>query len=115
MYCDGDHSGDKETWRYSTDFTIYMKKALVRLLSKKQSMIETYVFVAEFVAMKIVMETLQGLRYKLRIMGIILSGTSLIYGDKMPVIHNTQRQESILRKNINSICYHTIRDLVAVG
>ena len=33
----------------------------------------------------------------------------------MSVIYNTQRPESNLRKKSNSICYHTVRKLVAMG
>jgi len=43
-------------------------------MSKKQSTIKTLVFDAEFVAMKVGIEKLQGLRYKLRMMGIAISG-----------------------------------------
>ena len=61
------------------------------------------------------MEALRGLRYKLRMMGVPLSGTSYIYGDNMSVIHNTQRPESTLKKKSNSICYHAVREAVAMG
>ena len=37
-----------------------------------------------------------------------------IYGDNMLVTHNTQRPESVLRKKSNSICYHAIREYVAM-
>jgi hypothetical protein len=50
--------------------------------SKKQATIETSVFGTEFVAMKQGMEALQGLYYKLRMMGVSVSGPSYIYGDK---------------------------------
>ena len=83
--------------------------------SKRQSTIETSVFGAEFVAMKVGMETLRGLRYKLRMMGVQISGPSFIYGDNMSVVHNTQRPESMLKKKSNSICYHAIRESVAMG
>ena len=33
----------------------------------------------------------------------------------MSVIHNTQRPESVLKKKSNSICYHAIRESVAMG
>ena len=101
MYVDSDHAGDKETQRYRTGFLIYTNKALVQWLSNKQPMIETSVFRAELVSMKIWMETLRGLMYKLRMIGIPLLGPLLIYGDNMSVIHNTQIQDYILRKNRN--------------
>jgi hypothetical protein len=31
------------------------------------------------------------------------------------VIHNTQRPESMLKKKSNSICYHAVREMVAMG
>ena len=72
-------------------------------------------FGAEFVAMKQGMEALRGLRYKLWMMGVPLSGPSYIYGDNMSAIHNTQRPESTLKKKSNEICYHAVRESVAMG
>ena len=65
--------------------------------------------------MKIAMETMRGLRYKLRMMGVPVSGPTYAYGDNMSVIHNTQRPESTLRKKSNAICYHAIRESVAMN
>ena len=48
-------------------------------------------------------------------MGVSVSGPSYIYGDNMSVIHNTQRPESTLKKKSNSVCYHTVRESVAMG
>ena len=92
-----------------------MTTALIQWFSKKQSTIETSVFGAELVAMKIGMELLRGLRYKLRIIGVEISGSSFIYGNNMSVTHNTQRLESILNKKINSISYHAMRESEAMG
>jgi hypothetical protein len=115
MFVDSDHAGDKLTRRSRTGFVIYLNMAPIIWYSKKQSTIETSVFGAEFVAMKQGMETLRGLRYKLRMMGVELSGPSYIYGDNMSVIHNTQRPESMLKKKSNSVCYHAMRESVAMG
>ena len=104
MYLYSDHVGYKETRIYRTSFMVYMNKVMVQWLSKKQPTIETSVFGAEFVAMEIGMETLLGLSYELRMMGISLSGPSLIYEYNMSVIHNTHIPESTLWKKRNSIC-----------
>ena len=53
IYIDSDNAGNKKTQRSRTGFMIYMNKALVQLLSKNQPRIDTSVFGAEFVAMKI--------------------------------------------------------------
>ena len=115
LYVDADHAGDKKTRRSRTGFFIFLNCALIMWKSKKQPTIETSVFGAEFVAMKHGMETLRGLRYKLRMMVVPLSGPSNIYGDNMSVITNTQKPESRLNKKSNEICYHAIRESVAMG
>jgi len=48
-------------------------------------------------------------------MGVPIWGPSLIYGDNMSVIHNTQRPESTLKKKSNSVAYHAVRESVAMG
>ena len=82
---------------------------------KKQATIETSIFGAEFVVMKEGMEYLRGLRCKLQMMEVAISGPSYIYGDNMSIIHNTQWPESVLKKKSNTICYHAIREGVAIG
>jgi hypothetical protein len=65
--------------------------------------------------MKNSIETFRGLHYKLRMMGVALSGPTFVYGDNMSVVHNTQRLESVLKKKSNSICYHAVRESAAMG
>ena len=115
MFVDSDHAGDKHERRSRTGFFIFLNSALVTWKSKKQATIETSVFGAEFVALKHGMEMLHGLRYKLRMMGIQIDGPSYIYGDNMSVVHNTQCPESTLKKKSNQICYHAVRESVAMG
>jgi len=115
LYVDSSHADDKSNRRSRTGFFIFLNSALIGWCSKKQATIETSVFGAEFVAMKIGIETVRGIRYKLRMMGVKLSGPTFVYGDNMSVIHNTQKPESTLKKKSNSICYHAIRESVAMG
>ena len=71
--------------------------ALIAWLSKKHPTVERSVSGTKFAAMKAGMEHLRGLRYKLRMMGVPLSGPSYIYGENMSVIHNTQRPGSTFK------------------
>ena len=89
--------------------------SLIKRLSQKQPTIESSVFGAEFVAMKLGVEALQGIRYKLRMMGVPIAGPTYVYGDNMSVIHSTQRLESTLKKKNLSICYHAVHEAVAMG
>ena len=115
LYVDSDHAGDKYTCQSGTGFLIFLNSTLIMWKSKKQPTIETSVFGAEFMAMKHGMETLQGLRYKFRMMGVPISGPSYIYGDNISIIHNMECLESTLKKKSNEICYHAIHESVAMG
>jgi hypothetical protein len=64
--------------------------------------------------MKVATETLRGLRYKLRMMGIPLSGPSYVFSDNQSVLCNTTAPESMLKKKSNSIAYHCVREAVAM-
>ena len=75
----------------------------------------TSVFGAEFVVMKIGVEHIRSLRYKLRMMGVPIDSPVYVNGDNMSVIHSTQRPESTLKKKSNSICYHAVRESAAMG
>jgi hypothetical protein len=81
---DSDHGGEKRTRRSHTGFIIFCNLAPIIWLSKQQVTIETSVFGAEFVAMKHGIKTLRGLRYKIHMIGIPLSGPMYIYGDISP-------------------------------
>jgi hypothetical protein len=48
-------------------------------------------------------------------MGIPLSGPTYLYGDNKYQVTNSYRPESILKKKCNSICYHVIRESIAMG
>ena len=103
MWFDSDHAGEKVTRRSHTGYFIFLNTALMNWPSNKQAIIEGSVFGAEFVAMKTGVEALRCIRYKLRIMGVPLTGLTYVYGDNMSIIYNTSRPESTLKKKRNSI------------
>jgi hypothetical protein len=115
MMVDSDHVGDKRTRCSCTGFINFCNLSRIIWLSKRQVTIETSVFGAEFVAMKHGMETLRGLRYKIRMMGVPLSGPTYIYCDNKSQVTNSSRPESTLKRKCNSICYHAIHESVAMG
>ncbi|KAL7450905.1 hypothetical protein ACHAXS_000239 [Conticribra weissflogii] len=48
-------------------------------------------------------------------MGVAIDGATHIYGDNMSIIKNTSKPESTSNKKINAVCYHTVRESVAMG
>ncbi len=114
MMCNSDHAGEKRTRCSCTGFLNFCNMALIDWVSKKNT-IETSVFSAEFVTMKHGIEKLRGLRYKLCMMGIPLTGPSFIYGNNKSQVTNLTRPESTLKKKCNFICYHAVQESVAMG
>ncbi len=60
MFVDSDHEGDNQTRHSRSGFLIYVNTAIVDWHSKQQATIETGVFGAEFVAMKMGVDTHSG-------------------------------------------------------
>ena len=63
--------------------------------------------------MKVGVEMVEALRYKLRMFGIPLDGAANVFCDNEAVYKNTCIPESTLRKKHHSIAYHKCRESVA--
>lgn len=68
MMVDSDHAGDKLLW-----VSYLCKYVLITWMTQKQPMIKSSAFGAEFVAMIQGVETLRGIHYKLRMIGVQIS------------------------------------------
>ena len=83
--------------------------------SKKQPTVEASTFGAEFCAMKVGVELIESLRYKLRMFGIPVDSPANVYCDNEAVYKNTVMPESVLKKKHHSIAYHRCCEAVAAG
>ena len=114
-FVDSDHAGDRLTRRSHTGIIIYLNKAPISWYSKKQSTVESSTFGSEFVALRIAVEQIISLRYKLRMLGIPIEGHANIFCDNDSVFKNASIAESRLTKKNNSVCFHRVRESVASG
>ena len=114
-FVDSDHAGDHVTRRSRTGVLIFCGMAPIVFYTKKQGSIETSSFGSELSAMKTAVELVEGLRYKLRMMGVPLEGSTYIKADNMSVVHNCSNPASQLKKKSNSIAYHYVRERCAAG
>jgi hypothetical protein len=114
-FVDADHAGDKLSRRSRTGFNIFVNGAPIVWYSKRQATIETSTFGSEFVTVKVATETIRGIRYKLRMLGIPIDGPTYFFGDNTSVITNISIPESVLKKKSNSIAYHCIGEAIAMG
>jgi hypothetical protein len=65
--------------------------------------------------MKTAIELVEGLRYKLRMMGVPLDGETNVFCDNESVFKNSTVPESTLKKKHNAIAYHRTREAQAAG
>ena len=114
-FVDSDHTGDKVTQKSRSGILVHANKAPIIWLSKKQGSIETSSFGSEFTAMKLGVEIIEGLQYKLIMMGCPLDGPAHIKADNMSMIKNSSQPESTLNKKSNSIAFHYVREHAASG
>ena len=114
-FVDADHAGNVVTRRSHTGILIFCNRAPIIWFSKKQNTVETSTFGSEFVAARIAVELIEGLRYKLRMLGIPLDGPANLFCDNGSVVANTTCPESSLKRKHNAIAYHRVREAVAQG
>ena len=114
-FVDSDHAGDRLTRRSHTGIIIYLNKSPVSWYSKKQSTVESSTFGSEFVALRLAVEQVISLRYKLRMLGIPIEGHANMFCDNESVFKNASIAESRLTKKHNSVCFHRVCESVASG
>jgi len=114
-FVDADHAGCRVTRRSQTGIIIFLQRAPIIWYSKRQNTVESSTFGSEFVAMKTAIEQCEALRYKLRMMGIPVSGPTNVFCDNEAVFKNSSRPESTLKKKHNAIAYHRTREAQAAG
>jgi len=114
-FCDSDHAGNKVTRKSHTGILVYVNAAPIQWFSKVQNTVETSTFGSEFIAMRICVEMLEALRYKLRMLGIPIDGPANVFCDNNSVVMNATIPTSPLKKKHNAIAYHRVRESITAG
>jgi hypothetical protein len=114
-FVDADHAGNRVTRRSQSGILLFVNRAPILWYSKRQNTVETSTFGSEFVAMRIAVELIEALRYKLRMFGVPIEGATNVFCDNEAVTKNAIYPESTLKKKHNAIAYHRTREAVAAG
>lgn len=114
-YVDASHATDLTNRRSVTGYLIVLGQTPIKWYSKRQNTVETSTYGSELVAMRIVVEAIMEIRYKLRMMGLAVEKASTIFGDNQAIITNMQFPTSSIKKKHNAVAYHKIREAVAAG
>ena len=108
---DADHAADTVTRISRTGFLVHLNCATVYFFSNNHTSVESSRFGSELVLKKQHCEYLQGICYKLRMMGIPCEGPAYISGDNQSVLANTTIPDSTLNNNSHIIAYHSIHEV----
>ena len=114
-FVDADHAGCRLTRRSHSGILIFVNRAPILWYSKRQATVESSTFGSETVALRQAVDMIEGLRYKLRMMGIPIDDATTIFCDNDATVKATTRPESTLKKKHNAINYHRIREAQAAG
>jgi Reverse transcriptase (RNA-dependent DNA polymerase) len=114
-FVDASHGSDRATRRSQTGILILINSAPIIWYSKRQNTVEASTFGSEFTAMKNAIELIEAMRYKLRMFGVPIEGSTNVFCDNEAVCKNTTLPESTLKKKHHSIAYHRCREAVAAG
>ena len=112
-FVDSDHTANTITRRSQTGLLLFVNRAPVTWVSKRQNTVETSTFGSKFIAMKTAVEHIEALRYKLWMFGIPIEGPTNVFCYNEAVFKNTSIPDSTLKKKHTSICYHWAREAVA--
>ena len=79
VFVDAGHAGDRATRRSFTGILIYVNRAPIIWFSKRQNTVKTSTFGSKFVAMRIATKMVDGLRYRLGMLGIPILMVQLVF------------------------------------
>ena len=100
FFVDASHAANKVNRKSHTVYIIFANRAPIVWYSKHPNTVESSTFTSEFIAMKTCMERIIGVRFKLRMFGIPLSGPTDVLCDNQSVVNNTSKSESTLKKRM---------------
>ena len=81
VFVDAKHGGNKLYCLSQTGILVFMNKSPIHWYSKKQPSVETSTFGGKFYAVKVGVDMVEYLRYKLKIFGVPLDGTESVVCD----------------------------------
>ena len=105
---DTDYAANFSTQRSHTFILIYLDNSLIIWFSRRKNTVEYSSFGSEFVALRIDMELLVSLRYKMGMFGVLIDGPVYVFCDNSSMTNNVTLPQSVLKKRHNAIFYHRV-------
>ena len=117
-FVDTYHEANKVVRISHSGYVLFINRATVKWMSKRQQTVEKSVFSSKFIALKQCIEDVEHLIFKLLMFGIPIyenQPATVILCDNESVVNNTLNVKSSLNKKHSAIAYHYSRWDVADG
>jgi hypothetical protein len=114
-YVDANLHHDMITGRSVTAVLHFANQTPIEWFSKKQATVETATYGSEFVAAKMAVQQVMGLRLFFRYLGVTINGPTRLFGDNGSVVTSGSFPHSPLRKRHHALSYHYTREAIASG
>ena len=114
-YVDANLNHDLLTGRAVTGILHLANQTPVNWFTKKQPTVETATYGSEFIAAKLAVEQIMGMRLTLRYLGVEVHGPTRLFGDNGSVVTSSSVPDSPLRKRHQALAYHYTREAIASG
>ena len=95
--------------RSHTGYIIFTNFSQIICYSKQQATVELSTFLSEFIELKIRVDHIICLRFKLRMFGIPIYEESRVLNDNKNIVDISSKLESTLNKKYISIAYYLVR------
>lgn len=112
-YVDASHGPDTQGRKSVTGVLLFFGSTPICWVTKRQNVVETSTFSAEFAALRMAVEKVIELRYALRSFGILVEEPTLLFTDSMSVLESCVGND--LKKKHVAIHYHKVREAIACG
>ena len=116
-FVDASHAVNKITRRSHSGYVIFLNRAPIVWYSKRQNTVETSTFSAEFIALKVCLEAIEHLRFKLRCFGIPMpqGEPTYVYCDNESVVRIPRTWIRLWTRNIRRLPTITAVGLLPLG
>jgi hypothetical protein len=115
IFVDADFATDHLTRKSKTGILEFIGSNLYKSISKLQSTIADSTYSAEIIAMGTAVDEAKNLLYTMRSLGVRVHLPISIMSDSKSAVDNVTIPGSPLKKKNEAICYHKIREGIALG
>ena len=112
-FFDSSHASCLVTRRSTTCVRLFLNKTPITSYCKRQNCVETSTYGSEAVAGRIAVDKAVEMRYNLRMLGVPVKGSTVLFGNNRSMILNASLPHSTLKKRHHANNFHRVREAVA--